>query len=249
MAYIATEQSYIGKGSVFIGLHDGSDALREIGNVSALTISASEEEKALKDFTSAGGGNANSVRRVDKVEVAMTLHDLSAKNLALASFGTTSAVTAATVTDESHANARAGGLIRTAFPIDTAIAPVVKVGATTHVADVDYKITPAGPIVLAGGAINDNDTVLVSYTKDAASVVQALINPAQNYRISFVGLNEAQSGKPVIVDMHKVKLGALASLPLIGDDFAGLEIKGEALSDSAITGAGLSKFYAVTQVS
>ena len=45
--------------------------------------------------------------------------------------------------------------------------------------------------------------------------------------------------------MHKFKPGAAQNVSMLGDDYAALELPGEALSDSAITGAGLSKFYTV----
>jgi hypothetical protein len=61
----------------------------------------------------------------------------------------------------------------------------------------------------------------------------------------FAGLNEAQSGKQAIVTVHRFKPGAAQNVAYLGDDYASLDLPGEALSDALITGAGLSKFYKV----
>ena len=53
-----------------------------VGNCSALKFSITEEIKSLKDFTQAGGGTYNEVRRIESVEMSMTLHDLNADNVA-----------------------------------------------------------------------------------------------------------------------------------------------------------------------
>lgn len=249
MSYTAVEASYIGKGTVHVGPYDGSGPMVEIGNVDEAVITESEDEKTLKDFTSISGGNSNSVRRVDKVEFSLRMRDFTPANFARSVLGTTSSVTAGTVTDESHANVKQDGLVCTVYPIDTAVAPVVKVGAATKTVTTDYVVTPAGIIIVAGGGIADDDTVLVSYTKAASTVVEALVTAAKDFKIVLIGLNEAQSGRPVILYLHKVRLGAAASLALFGDDYASLEVKGECLADPAITTTGASKFYKATLVS
>lgn len=118
--------SYIGVGKVFVRVAGSNAGLIEVGNCSSLNFSIAEETKELKDFTQGGGGLYNSVRRISSVEAAMTLHDLNADNLALAVFGNTNAITAGAVTDEALGNAYANGLSPTAFPINTAVAPVVR---------------------------------------------------------------------------------------------------------------------------
>ncbi len=72
-----------------------------------------------------------------------------------------------------------------------------------------------------------------------------IVTSAQEYKLVFAGLNEAQSGKQAIVTVHRFKPGAAQNISYLGDDYAALDLPGEALSDSLITGAGLSKFYKV----
>ena len=63
MSQIA-DASYIGKGEIFLGPYAGGAAMVSIGNVAELTFSHGTEKKELLDYTSAGGGKANSIERI-----------------------------------------------------------------------------------------------------------------------------------------------------------------------------------------
>lgn len=75
--------------------------------------------------------------------------------------------------------------------------------------------------------------------------IEALINAGGEYVLVFEGLNEAKEGRAVTVTMHRVRFGPAQNVPLIGNEFAGLEISGELLRDTAIVTAGLSKYFKV----
>lgn len=60
----------------------------DVGNVSKLVPSFSEDRKTLKNFRNAAGGNYASFARVETAELAIDFRDLSAENLALALWGT-----------------------------------------------------------------------------------------------------------------------------------------------------------------
>ena len=238
--------SYIGKGKVYLGPYGGGGALVSVGNCSRLELSIDEEKKELLDFTSAGGGKANVVSRITGVTVGMTLHDISGDNLAKALRGTSTAVASASVVDESH-TAYIGGLV--AFnSLPDPSQPVVVTdssGATTYTEGTDYVRTRTGIEILSGGSITDGQTILVDYTKAAASVVEALVNAGAEFVLVFDGLNEAQSGKAVSVRVHRLKFSPAQGLGFIGDEFAGLEISGEALKDESITTPGLSQYVQI----
>ena len=59
----------------------------DVGNVSKLVPSFTEDRKTLKNFRNAAGGNYASFARVDSAELDMEFRDLSADNLALALWG------------------------------------------------------------------------------------------------------------------------------------------------------------------
>lgn len=237
------DYSYLGSGKIYLRDTTGSGGLIEIGNCSSLNFTVSEETKELKDYTQAGGGTFNEVKRITAVEVQMTAHELSAANLARALYGSTSVVTAGTVTDESHTVAAQGDFIPTTF-LASAIT-TVKVAAATKIEGTDYEVRAGGIYIIPGGGIAAAATVLITYTKAGTDVVQAITGSGKEYELLFDGLNEARSGKKTRVNAYRVKIGALASLGLIGDDYAAMEMTGKLLKDTTKTGANISQYFKV----
>jgi hypothetical protein len=235
------DKSFIGKGIVYL---NG----RDVGNCTALTLGVTEEKIELKNYRTAAGGNYNSLTRIDSVEVSMTISDFSVENLALGMFGTTSAVTAAEVANEAiaaPASLAGDPLIKTANVIDTAETVTVtsSPAGTTFTAGTDYTVTPAGiRLVSATTTITASQNLLITYDKKPVDVLQALTTSAGEYELVFDGLNEAQSGVPYVVTVHRFKAGPAAEIALIGDEFGELQITGEALADTSITTAGLSQY-------
>lgn len=234
------DKSFIGKGIVYL---NG----RDVGNCIALTLGVTEEQIELKNYRTASGGNYNSLTRIDSVEVSMTISDFNVENLALGLFGSTSAVTAAEVAAESiaaPASLVGNPLVTTANVIDTeeTVTVTSDPAGTTFSGTTDYTVTPAGIKILSTGTITANQDLLITYTKKPVDVLQALTTSAGEYELVFDGLNEAQSGTPYVVKIHRFKAGPAAEIALIGDEFGELQITGEALADTTITGAGLSQY-------
>lgn len=237
------DKSFIGKGKVYL---DG----RQVGNVTSLSLAIEEEKIELKDYTSSGGGNYNSLTRIDSVGMDAILSDYSADNLSIGLFGTTSAVAAGAIVDESitaPADLTGNPLVKTAKVIDTSVAPVVTSdpAGTTHVEGTDYEISSAGIIITDGGGISASDPLLVDYTNKAVDVIEALTTSAQEYELIFDGLNEAQSGDPVVITIFRAKFGPTAGLEMIGDEFGEITLTGDALKDTTITTAGLSQYIKI----
>lgn len=230
-----TDKSYIGAGKLYM---DG----RHVGNVSALTLSFEPDSKELQDYTQGGGGVYNSLERVKSAKFSFTFHDYNADNLAMVVFGSSSAVTAATVADETVVCpsdiADGDRLVTTDYMIDTSATtyPVVVADtagtAGTPFATTDYTATPAGIIFLSTGTITAGETVYVDYTKKAVNVVEALVNSATQYEMVFDGLNDAQSGDQVVVHIYKGKPGPTDGLDMIGDDFAANTVTGTIVKDT-----------------
>lgn len=85
------------------------------------------------------------------------------------------------------------------------------------------------------------------YTEDVPGthVIEALTTGAQEFKMEFKGMNEANTGQEVNVTVHRVKIGATDSLGLIGDEFASLEVSGEVMLDTSISTPGKSQFFKV----
>ena len=99
-----------------------------VGNVSALSLEISEEEKTLTDYTAPGGGQWAALSRVSGINASMTLHDLDPINLSRAIYGDTSDTVAGSATGETH-TAYQGGLIRLAKPAPTSVVVTSDAGA------------------------------------------------------------------------------------------------------------------------
>ena len=239
--------AFIGKGKIYLGLKSGG-VKRRIGNCSQFQFQVENDEKTLVDFENAGGGFAATLDRITGVRATLTLHDFSAENLALVLFGSTSAITAAAVVDESITSSE-GGLTRTAFVIDTSVAPVVTSdpAGTTYTEDTDYTVSPAGIVTLAGGSIGDGTALLIDYTKLAVDVVETLVNAQQAYVITLDGLNEANSGSPVVIDIFNGKISPTQGLDVISDDFGAMEVQLKVEKDTAITTPGLSQYLKISK--
>lgn len=306
------DYSYIGNGKLHLRVAGSAAALAFVGNCSALRFAVTEETKELKDYTQAGGGTYNEVRRVESVECQMTLHDLSAENLARAVFGDVNVIAAGAVTDENLGVAYVGGISITDFPIDLGSAVTVEavegataaaranttayalgdyyvpavangyfykcttggtsagapptfgttvggtttdgtavftnMGKVTLVGDADYTVSAGGISLLTGAAFTDGEELQASYTKAAAQSVEALLNASQEYELFFDGLNDARSGKAVLVHAYRVKLGATDGLDLIGEDYYAGQQNGKVLKDTTKNGTSVSQYFKATVV-
>lgn len=241
-----TDYSYIGVGRIYMRDRNGTGGLVPIGNVSALNFAVAEEAKELPDFTAAGGGTRNEVRRITGVETKITLHDLSPGNLALALYGDSSVVAEGSATSEG-ATVKLGALVKLAHVAPSAVVVKDETDTTTYTAGTDYEVRPAGIWFPETSSIADAAVVHVTYTYPGQDVVQALTQAAGEYEMLFDGVNEARSGKASVVNVHRIRFGAASGLDLIGDDYAGLELTGKLLSDDT-QGAGLSRFFQTTIV-
>lgn len=246
MAY--REFSYIGVGEVHLALRPNG-ALLSLGNVAELGFSFDEEKNSLRDYTQQGGGNANVISRINNFTGSLKMHDYTADNLAKALRGLVTQEGVDTVSGEAQPSTGTDNeLIPFDFAYDATVAPVVTLtNATACVADTDYELTPNGIKTLPGSNIDANG-VLVSYTKAAAEVMNALVASGQEFRLYFDAVNEAQSGKSFMIDCHRVKFSPASGLQFLGGDFGEIPLDFEVLSDSSVTGTGISKYLKTRQI-
>lgn len=117
-------------------------------------------------------------------------------------------------------------------------------GKLAVVADTDYEVRSGGIYVFSTATLA-GEVWTAGYTKAATDLVQALVSSGKEYELRFEGLNEARSGKRVLITAYRVKLGAAQNLGLIGEDYAALEMSGKLLKDTSKTGAGVSQYFKV----
>lgn len=111
----------------------------------------------------------------------------------------------------------------------------------------NYEVRAAGLWVLPDARdIADGDVLAVRYQYVDQAVIEALTSSATELQLLFEGINEADSGKPVVVDIWRASQGVASSIALMQESgFAGLQVTGAVLQDSSRQGAGISKYYRV----
>ena len=237
-----TYYPYLGSGKIYARVAGIAAAMLEIGNASKLDLAAKEDKQTQKDFTKPGGGTHASVSRIDTVTLQMTLHDLNKTNVARAVFGLATEVAGATVAGEVVV-AYKGGLSPLAHISPTAVTVKDSTDTTTYVANTDYEVREAGIFILEAGGIADADSLKVSYTHVAYDKIEAMTTGAITLELLFEGLNEANSGQPVIVDVYRVQLSPTKALSLLGDKFGELVVDAEVMKDASKTGVGISQYF------
>ena len=235
---------YLGSGQIYARVAGAAVALLAIGNCSMFEPSVKEDKQTLKDYTKPGGGTYASVSRIDTVTVKMKLHDLNKTNVARAVFGSESAITGAAVIDEAVV-AYKGGLCALAHVNPTAVVVTNSAATTTYVAGVDYEVKGGGILILDAGAITDLQALKVDYSFAAYNKVEGMTTGAVILELHFEGLNEADSGKPVVADFYRVQLSPTKALSLLSDKFSDLEVEGEVLKDPTKTGTGISQYFKI----
>ena len=233
-------------GKLYAAPYGGAAPLTPIGNVLEASTEQTESVEKQDDMTMLGGGTHAEIRRVTGVKFAAKIADLNVVNLARAVLGTISPMDSGTVADVP-AVAKLGGLIP--LPHINVSALVVKKGADTVAAAGNYELLPEGIFVRADAAgLAEGDAITLSYSYADQVVIEALTTKSPELTFRFGGLNEADSGKPVIFDLWRVSQGVAKQLTLIKTGFGALDIEGEVLQDPTKTGVGISRYMRTIHV-
>lgn len=241
----APDYSYIGSGHFYIREYGTANPFVEIGNCSEFSISPQVNTLQLADSMNPGGGTRNRVDRVNDVQFTLKFHDFSGDNFARFLRGTATAVVSGTATSESVVAYKGGWtpLAKVAATI-TSVEPAG--GGTAYTAGTDYVLENGGISIPTGSTITAPSSgaanIKVTYTYNAHTVTEALVNSAKQYTLAFAGLNEARSGRAARVIAHKISGGVLSQLSLIGDNYGEGDVTGSLLAD-ATKGVGLSQYF------
>ena len=228
-------------GQVYARPYGSAAAPMPIGNVLELALEHKEQVIKQPDMSRLGGGTHAEVRRIEEVTVKMKLADINVVNLARATMGTLQAVAMGTVADEAHV-ATLGGLVRLAHIQPTAV--VLKKGVTVVAAAGNYEVRPEGIYILpTATGLEDADAITVGYSYGEYAAIEALTTKAVELELTFGGLNEADEGKAVLVEIWRASQGVTKSLALIQDKLGALDVEGTVLMDPTKVGAGISKYY------
>lgn len=230
--YIATRDPATGKAQGFVG----------VGNVPELSIDIETTDFTHKESESGNRLEDLVITQEKSGTATFTMENVSQDNLAVALWGDTTAVTGATVTNESH-KAYLGKKIALDFPDVSAVTVTSDPAGTTFTEDTDYVLDAKnGTIeVLTGGTITEGQQILVNYTYAASKKLEAFTKVAAPERMMrFEGLNTVDASR-VIVEVFRARFNPMTGYALINEEIAQPEITAQLLADSfRLTG---SKFF------
>lgn len=235
-------------GQVYVRPYGSAALHTPIGNVMELGLEHKEDVQKQEDMSKLGGGNHAEVRRITDVMMKMKMADLNVINLARASLGTVAGIDAGTAPVESFVVSSLGTLLPLKHINPTAVA--IKKGPDEATAapvtmEGNYLVMPEGLVLLDGApGIAATDKLWVTYDYGAYAAIEALTTKAPELEILFGGLNEADGGKPSVVNIWRASQGVTKALSLISSKgFGSLEVEGAVLKDPTKVGAGISQYY------
>lgn len=116
---------------------------------------------------------------------------------------------------------------------------------TPVAAAANYEVRAAGVYILPNAPdLADDDDILVDYKYADYAIIEALTSKPKELEFIFEGLNEADSGKPVVVNVWRASQGVASSMALLQEKgFVNLKVSGSILQDPTKTGTGISKYY------
>ncbi|ENY6783315.1 hypothetical protein ACF1CY_000731 [Providencia rettgeri] len=230
------KETYLfGQGKVYLAGRgeDGRPlAQRWLGDVSKLSLTLNVENIEHKESYSGNRAVARRLAVSRNGELTMTWHDMSTQNLALLFQGNSIALEDGSVSGEKLPdNIKAGERYSLAHPLVDNV--VLTVDDTPLVADTDYYVDdkfgaiefltaqPIGPEVAYQYEANDT----------TAFFTQRQVEVALRYE----GVNLAEDGAPVLIELYKVQFDPASALDFINSDnnFAGPETKAGLLMDTA----------------
>lgn len=236
-------------GQLYARAFGSAGLMLPVGNVLSLELVHTEDVQQQQDMQRLGGGVYAEVRRVKQAELNASLADLNVVNLARASLATVSEVDAGTVVDQAITLNR-GGLIPLPHIMLSSVV-ITKPGtpATPIAAAGNYEVRPEGIFVYDDAPdVEDGTEATLSYSYAGQAVLEALTTKAAELQLRFGGLNEADDGNPVVVDIWRASQGVAKTLGLLTGKFGQLDVTGTLMADQTKIGAGISKYYRATVV-
>ena len=242
-------QYFSGQGAFLLADRDGSGnplGFRPVGNVSALVLAIETTEFEHKE--SCTGARATDLIIVQEISATLTVTKecLFKENLALALFGSSSAIASGAVVDEAVVARH--DLWVSLDNIDvTSVVVTGSAGTPVFVEGTDYLCNEkAGSLfVLSTGSITDAQDLEVDYNFAAQDDVQAVLTSTGATKFArFEGLNTAlDPNSSMVVEAFKAQVSPLAELALINDEVSQMEVEFEVLSDPLQATA--SKFFTI----
>lgn len=228
---------FIGKGRLYFAAKNTTTGLPTdftwLGNVPSLNLSTEQADVQHKESYTGLNLTDKVVATAQSANATFTVEEFTRGNLTYFLFGTSSSISAATVTNETVI-AKLGGFVPVAnINITTWTSLVLgSAPATVYVNGTDYTVNLSTGMIYfpPTSTIADGASLRASYASGAVERVSGFTgNQNPTYWLRFDGLNQAEDNKPVIIDIYNFRPKPVGSVSLISDEFSQLEIEGMAL--------------------
>jgi hypothetical protein len=227
---------FSGQGRVYLAARDANGnplALRWVGNVPDLKVSLNVETIEHKESYSGQRLTDLQLIKSKDGEFSCTLEEISAENLELSLYGTTSAIAAGSVTEEALPMGIAAGETRllTRQLISGVVVTDSDATPATLVEGTHYRVHANQGAIEFLNVAGFTQPFKVDYDYGAAKSV-AMFRAAQpEVWLRFDGVNTADGNKPVILDLYRVAISPTKDLSLISDELQRFELSGRVLAD------------------
>lgn len=230
---------FSGQGKLFIAERDTNGkpkAFADLGNCPDFEIELATSTVEHKESRS-GQRLTDVILQTDKkASMKLTLEDFTLANLAKALYGDVVTISGGSVADATEvlpSSLVVGDYVRldygqvSSLVIKDSTGTPVTLTLDTHYSIVDAKQGLIKILSLSGVV----QPLKAGYTYAATSKLRSFTQPRKDYWIRFAGVNTADEGRAVIIDLFKVQMNPAANLGVINDAIAQLQLTGGVLFD------------------
>lgn len=226
-----------------------------VGDVSALAVGMEEEKAEHKESYSGKKAKVREFNIGNDMTLSATFHSYHSDNIARFTRGTVTEESSSTVTGESLGTVEVGDEISLVYPGVSSLIIEDSEGSPVTIAETHYELeSNFGNILFNSLPDTPAPTMplVANYTYADHEQVSFLSADQKQYALRYEGINLAEGGAPVIVELYKLSPGLLSELALItdGNEVAGMDVEGAVLLDTRKSAAGaLGQFGRIIQLS
>ncbi|MFZ2999827.1 MAG: hypothetical protein WA071_05840 [Undibacterium umbellatum] len=247
-------QYFLGQGKVFIAQRDAAGnpkAMRWLGDVDDAKISLKTGKIERKESWSGERGKALSISVDKEASIDLTLMEFSKENLSFALFGKTTSTASGSVTGEQLTS---GLLVGDRIPLKNPnVSAVVITDSAATPATVNpskYEVDPKYGAITIKDVAGLTQPLIAAYSHGAVDSVAIFASTPDDLFLRYEGINLAQGGAPIVVELYRVKSEPLKELSLITDKQGDMKVNAEVLIDSTKPADGaMGRFGRIIQVS
>lgn len=233
---MAKNMTWIGQGPIDFGVYDASRGVASQGYIvdkyavgcanSSLVISVSSDKIELKETCSGNRATLKSVTLSSSMEVSLEMREFSPRELAIAFKGTQNTNASGTVSGEVLATSgvSVGDVLHTEYPFISGL--TLTAGSSTLTEGTDYEILSAdhGRIRMLTA---QTGSITADYNYAQHDSLTALTGQDIERGLVFNGISG--TGERARIIIPKIRWRMDGDFNWIGDDYATLTLRGEAL--------------------